>query len=650
MPNIGDLVFFAGSVRLNPYNDAPPNSAISGLTFNSGAGAFVLSGNAIDLMGGGGVTNRSANAQTVNLGIRLLGNATFSSRGGTLILGGAITENGNALKLLTVDDTGDVTFSGNITADAGDLNITKTGSGTLRLSGNNVNYSANTVTVNAGPLVLDYGSQNNTKLDGSTLVLGGGTLTLSSGSFTESLGSATLTAGASSITRSSGTATLQMNTLTRNVGSTIDFGANGIATTDNSNVNGILSGWGTVGGTTWAIDSAGGGDSAINGLATYETSTTQGNWLATENISLASNPSANVTTGTINSLRLTAAVAFTIAGGNTVTLNTGGLLVTGSGATTIAGGTLRGANNADLVVIQNSSADMTISSVIANQGTTALTKSGTGRLILSGANTYTGQTYVNQGVLSISANNNLGAVGTGAAVNLDGGTLRATATFALNNGGANHRAVTLADNGGTVEVTGANTLTVSGNVTGVGKLTKTGTGVLALTGAGNTFSGGTSLGEGAITLGANNALGSGGLEFAGGILNANNRTVSMGVLSLTADSTLNLLADGTTSSLTFSSATWTGGTLTITGWSGIEQIGSDDDAIIVSATPNQDFLNHVQFQLDSGLYFAEMSGNELVPGLTPVPEPTEWALIIFATLAVLYKFAWPRLRGSLARG
>lgn len=80
------------------------------------------------------------------------------------------------------------------------------------------------------------------------------------------------------------------------------------------------------------------------------------------------------------------------------------------------------------------------------------------------------------------------------------------------------------------------------------------------------------------------------------------------------------------------------------------RVGSDDDAIVISTTPNQAFLDHVLFQLDSGLYFAELSGNELVPGLTPVPEPTEWALIIFATLAVLYKFVWPRLRGALARG
>jgi autotransporter-associated beta strand protein len=522
------------------------------------------------------------------------------------------------------------------------------------LSGDNINYGANTVRVNAGTLILDYGNQNNTKLDASVLVLSGGTLTLSGGSFIEDLGSARLDAGASSVTRSSGTAGLQMNVLTRNVGSTIDFGANGIATTDNGNVNGILGGWATVGGTTWAIDSALDGNSAINGLTTYETSTTIGNWGTTENISIGANPSANLNTISINSLRFTGASTVTINDGQTLTLTSGGILGTGSGAMTITGGTLRGANIADLVVIQNSPADMTIGSVIANQGTTALTKSGTGRLILSGANTYSGQTYVNQGILSISANNNLGAVGTGAAVNLDGGTLQATATFALNNGGANHRAVTLADNGGTIDVTGANTLAVSGNVTGVGKLTKTGTGVLALSGAGNTFSGGTTLGctlgEGEITLGANNALGTGGLEFAGGILNANNRTVSMGVLSLTADSTLNLLDDGTTSSLTFSSAAWTDGILTITGWSGIEQIGSDDDAILISATPNQDFLSHVRFQLDSGLYLAEMSGNELVPGLTPVPEPTEWALMIFATLAVLYKFVWPRLRGSLARG
>jgi MYXO-CTERM domain-containing protein len=505
----GDSLFFDGSTRLTPNNNTTANNDYN-ITFNSGAGAFTLSGNVIDLISGGFVVNNSANAQAVNHAVRLLGNGTITSNGGTLTIGGALSEDQNALKTLTINGAGNTIISGAITATNGDLDIIKTGSGTLTLSGDNRGLNDNNVIVNAGTLILDYSNDTNVKLDTSVLTLGGGTLTMSGGTGNEDPASSTLTAGASAITRISGSRVLRMNAITRNTGATLDIATAGIAAADgNLNNDGIIQGgYLTLGGTTWAVKSDGNNQS-ITGLATYETSTTQGNWATTENISLNANPTASVTTRTINSLRLTSALTFTIASGNTLTLDTGGLLTTGSGAQTITGGTLTIAGGAtDLVVHQYSSADLTINSVIANTtGADGLTKTGSGRLILGNANTYTGQTYVNQGILSISANNNLGAAGTGAQVNLDGGTLEATSTFGLFNvnPGTNNRAVDLADKGGTIAVTGTNTLTVAGVVGGIGSLTKSDTGALLLTGA-NTFSGGTSVTGG--TLFANNTSGS----------------------------------------------------------------------------------------------------------------------------------------------
>ena len=127
-------------------------------------------------------------------------------------------------------------------------------------------------------------------------------------------------------------------------------------------------------------------------------------WTATTNVSLSGNPSVSVTNRTINSLRLTAASTVTITAGNTLTLASGGLLVTGSGATAITNGTLLGAAGQDLVVIHNGTANMTISSAIAdNTGATGLTKSGTGTLILSGTNTYTGVTTINAGTVDVQS-------------------------------------------------------------------------------------------------------------------------------------------------------------------------------------------------------------------------------------------------------
>ena len=46
-----------------------------------------------------------------------------------------------------------------------------------------------------------------------------------------------------------------MNTITRNAGATINFGASGIATTDTlNNASGILGAWATIG-DAWAVNS-----------------------------------------------------------------------------------------------------------------------------------------------------------------------------------------------------------------------------------------------------------------------------------------------------------------------------------------------------------------------------------------------------------
>ena len=84
-------------------------------------------------------------------------------------------------------------------------------------------------------------------------------------------------------------------------------------------------------------------------------------------------------------------------------MTTGGILVTpavNTAGSNVSGGILQGAAGGDLVVIQNSSAPFTIDSTITDNGSaTALTKSGSGALVLSGVNTYSGATYVNSGTL-----------------------------------------------------------------------------------------------------------------------------------------------------------------------------------------------------------------------------------------------------------
>jgi autotransporter-associated beta strand protein len=188
----------------------------------------------------------------------------------------------------------------------------------------------------------------------------------------------------------------------------------------------------------------------------------------------------------------------------------------------------------------------------------------------------------------------------------------------------------------------------SGVISGTGfGITKSGAGTVTLTSA-NTYTGGTTLSQGTLKLGVNDALGTGGLTFAGGILDANNRSDStIGALSLTANSTLNLHAGGAAGLLTFTSvATVTGGrTLTINGWSGSAGGAGTDDRIFITADPTgSGILGQIQFTgYAAGANWVSGSGE-----IVPVPEPINVALGVFG--AVFLMFGFGRRLYKSARG
>ncbi len=209
----------------------------------------------------------------------------------------------------------------------------------------------------------------------------------------------------------------------------------------------------------------------------------------------------------VNTIHFDADAAGTItvdAGGLTVT--SGGIMVnslvaTGTSAKMITGGALKAGGTADLIIHQHGASVLTISSIIADTGGNALVKTGLGTLILSGANTFTGKTFLNGGTLSISDDANLGTAPGAAVVDgiyINGGTLLTTADMILD---AN-RGITLGGNGGELNITSGTTLTYGGvlasepNVIAgytanpaVGRIDKTGDGTLLLTNRNNSFNG-----------------------------------------------------------------------------------------------------------------------------------------------------------------
>src|SRR4029077_3073991 len=148
----------------------------------------------------------------------------------------------------------------------------------------------------------------------------------------------------------------------------------------------------------------------------------------------------------------------------------GGTLTTNAAATTatISGGQLwlNLASGADFNVASGttpSGVDLLISGTVANGlFGTAMIKDGAGTMALSGANTYTGTTTVNAGVLNIQNATALGTtasgttVNSGAAVQIQGGIAVGAEALALNGGG-------ISSSGALRNISGNNSW--SGNVT-----------------------------------------------------------------------------------------------------------------------------------------------------------------------------------------
>jgi autotransporter-associated beta strand protein len=115
-----------------------------------------------------------------------------------------------------------------------------------------------------------------------------------------------------------------------------------------------------------------------------------------------------------------------------------------------------------------------------------LTKTGSGELILSGDNAYSGGTKVDAGQVTAASDE---ALGTGPA------TLAANTTLGLS--GNRNVANDVILNGAAKVDTGADDSTLSGEISGAGALEKTGAGTLKLTGA-NTYAGGTTVSGGTL--------------------------------------------------------------------------------------------------------------------------------------------------------
>ena len=104
-PIDGDALQFAGLTRLTNSNNSL--NVVGAITFNSGAGTFTLSGNAVTNLGG--ITNNSTNSQNVNFNQTLGAAQQFNAASGNLTVNGTVANGGNAL---TVTGSSNTTLAG----------------------------------------------------------------------------------------------------------------------------------------------------------------------------------------------------------------------------------------------------------------------------------------------------------------------------------------------------------------------------------------------------------------------------------------------------------------------------------------------------------------------------------------------------------
>ena len=160
----------------------------------------------------------------------------------------------NANSRFNIGIGGELILNGNL---LGTRSINQEGEGTVIMRGEmlapltNLENASREYAVRAGTLVLDYASNNASKLiDNANLRLGGtrrgGTVILSGGSHEEIIGQLVLEAGASKIFRDSGTSTMRLNNVFRTAGSSLYLDGGRIAKIDNVNNNGILGAWAVI--------------------------------------------------------------------------------------------------------------------------------------------------------------------------------------------------------------------------------------------------------------------------------------------------------------------------------------------------------------------------------------------------------------------
>ncbi len=522
-----------------------------------GTGAITLGGGSLQA-DGGSRTISNATKMTQNSSISGAADLTFnglfnqsasrtltvSNTGLTTFAGRLAISSGSKSRTLTLAGTGDIMVSSAIvnggTAQTG--TIIKSGTGTLTFSGGAANTYTGTTIVNAGTLLLAKSGVN--AIVGS-LVVGD-----AAGTDTVRLLASDQIGGLSVVTINSA-GVLDLNNFSDTVGSLSGSGklvfGTGVLTAGDLDTNTTFSG---------KITGAGGLTKSGTGTLTLSGTTNSFGQLTVSEgqVKLGATGAISSATalavsgiGTVldgggfnnsaASLSLTGG-QITIAGILTLSGNVSATSV-GAVSATLIGKLALGTSSIFTVTSSGGGAltDLVASAVISGSGT-GITKDGDGILLLSGANTYSGDTVVNAGTLRLSGGAAISDTSRVSLADASGAILDLAGTNetigSLAGGGALGGNITLAS--GILTTGGTNaTTTFGGAISGSGGVTKLGSGVLTLTGT-SSYSGATTLSTGILRAGGGTAAFSASSAFtlanaAGVALDINGTVSAIGSLA-----------------------------------------------------------------------------------------------------------------------
>lgn len=463
--------------------------------------------------------------------------ANFTLAEGTIYNLGGLKGSANldlALSHLSVGSNNQSTVFSGVIQGAFNNNLTKVGSGTLTLAGNNTYLG--TTTVSAGSLVLGGTNLSSISIAAGANLGGEGS---TRGNVTFLGGSHVLTIDAATPAALGATAGGGLNVTALNVGgftihvtgSPIGAAPVKVLTYGNGGFTGGVNRF-TLGTHTASVRGAGGfSDNGVDAIVLdmgYVTNTwvggdgtnptfwdigTTANWNNAKDSVFQNGDDVIFGDGALN---LNPILQASVTVGTATFNNTTGtdyILGSAAGETLTLGGGL----------VASGSGNVTISSTLAGSG--GLTRSGTGSLTLTGANTFTGATSLTGGILRIGDESALGTapgVFTAGHLTLDGAgaTLTATASFLIDDA---NRGIFLGAGGGGFGADALATLTIANGISGTGAFTKVGAGNVVLTGA-NTYTGLTVVNAGTLELNR-----SGGNAIAGdGVAGSNDLQVNTG--------------------------------------------------------------------------------------------------------------------------